>query len=151
PMSSPFATVILACEPVGAGGDARQGNKLAPPESRSHGSELFGHGAVKLFRVQAAVLADRITQQDVEHGPSGMAVFAVSLHESARSQLVIRSDSSVELSQERRRLGGLDVRQLLLCWERLLLMAAVASVFRPPMASRYERGRQNETGRLVAN
>src|SRR5262249_3914918 len=55
-----------------AGGDAGEGDELAPAEGGSGGGELLGDSSVVLLGVQGAVLADGVAEQEAEDGPGGL-------------------------------------------------------------------------------
>src|SRR5262249_8712111 len=66
-------------EAVRAGDDAGQRDEVAPPERRPRAVEVLRHRAVVLLRVQGAVLADAVLQQQVERRARVVPLLAVAL------------------------------------------------------------------------
>lgn len=64
--------LVVAVVAVRAGDDARQADDLPPAKRRSRGAIFLANGVVILFAVQPAILADRISQQQVEQGFDGV-------------------------------------------------------------------------------
>src|SRR5262245_1949187 len=66
-------TLVVGSVPVPARCDARQRGQLSPAERGARLCELLRDCPVVLLGVQPPVLADRVAQEEVEHGPRGVA------------------------------------------------------------------------------
>src|SRR5262245_42050407 len=74
------------------GGDAGQSDEVTPAEGRPRGGEFLDHRTVILLRVQRAILADAIAEQQIEDAPLRATQLTVALHQGGRSRLVLLLD-----------------------------------------------------------
>src|SRR5438552_527896 len=125
-----------------AGRHARQGNKLPPAEGGPGGRKFLGGRPVVLLRVQGAVFADCVLEQQVKHRTGRMALLAIVGHHRARMRLGLVADRIVEFLEELLAVGGLDLGELLFAWIRLPVQE-VAAASQPVLGNLV--GSQNQT------
>src|SRR5688572_23478061 len=78
-----------------AGGDAGEGDELAPPERRARGGEFLAARAVVLLGVEGAVLAGGVAEHQVQHAAGVVAELAVLVDDRAGAGLEIAANRLV--------------------------------------------------------
>src|SRR5262245_9755147 len=146
PLSLLAITLVIGSVPVLARGDARQRGQLLPAECGARLRELFRDCPVVLLGVQPPVLADRVAQEEVEHGPWWVAQLAVALDQGAGAKLVVLADRPVQVAEQDRGLDGLHAPEVLGQGEGALLVAPVAAVLGPAVALGDVRRGQDQAG-----
>jgi hypothetical protein len=111
-----------------AGGDAGQGDELTPTESRASGTKFFGDSAIEFFRVERAILANSVAQQEIENGARVVAEFAITMNESRGMSLQVLADGIVCFTKQSRAIRGFDLREVAWQWERSPIEEIAAAV-----------------------
>src|SRR2546425_299879 len=113
---------------MGAGGDAGQADHMPPAESSSRAGVLLAHRTIEFLRVQGAVLADGIFQEQIEHRPVRMAQFAVAMDDGAGAGLVAAADGFFRLPEKYVLFAGSDLIARFLAGIRLPVEEIASSV-----------------------
>src|SRR5262249_39900194 len=145
----PAFLLVLLRVTVHARGHARQGHQLPPPERRPRRRELLRYRPVVLLRVQPAVLADRVTQEQVEQRPGLVATLAIPGRQRRGSHLVVLADRAVQLLEQGGPVRRLHLLQVLRVRQRLLVVGRRLVPLGQRVAARGVHRGQDQAGRPV--